>query len=52
MLNDLDKLKSYLLSDNISLVEDKVFLIIPELKNEKKLNKKVNDIHLMCGIIH
>lgn len=40
MLNDLGRLKTYLLSDNISLVEDEVFLIIPELKNEKNFEQK------------
>ena len=34
MLNDLDRLKFYLLSDNISLVEDEVFLIIPDKYSE------------------
>lgn len=40
MLNDLDKLKYCLLCDDISLVEDEIFLIIPELKNEKNFDQK------------
>lgn len=40
MLKDLDRLKYCLLCDDISLVEDEIFLIIPELKNEKNFEQK------------
>ena len=40
MLNDLDRLKYFLFCDDISLVEDEIFSIIPELKNEKNFDQK------------
>lgn len=39
-MNDLDRLKYYLLYDDISIVEDEIFLIIPELKKEKDFDQK------------
>ena len=40
MLNDLDRLKDYLLYDDISIVEDEIFSIIPELRSEKNFDQK------------
>lgn len=39
-MSDLDRLKIYLLYDDISLVEYEIFLIIPELKSEKEFEQK------------
>lgn len=39
-MNDLDKLKYYLLCDNISIVENEIFKIIPELRSEKNFEQK------------
>lgn len=39
-LNDLYKLKDYLLYDDISIVEDEIFSIIPELRSEKNFEQK------------
>lgn len=39
-MNDLDKLKHYLLCDDISIVENEIFKIIPELRNEKNFEQK------------
>lgn len=39
-MNDLDRLKNYLLYDDISKVEGQIFAIIPELKNEKDFEQK------------
>ena len=39
-MNDLDRLKTCLLYDNISIVEDEIFAIIPELKYEKDFEQK------------
>ena len=40
LLNNLDRLKNCLLYDDISIVEDQIFAIIPELKNEKDFDQK------------
>ena len=39
-MNDLDRLKYYLLYDDISIVEDEIFSIIPELRIEKNFEQK------------